>query len=285
MSLNLIGMPGDSPLLPVQVHGQAAAMFFSPGFAPLLFRDNGPVSFGKYRRLQLRQQDGDVLSAYESVAWGLSVGGQGPADRAGDLLPEPDDRRVDGRPIVGMLGRTILPDDAVVTLDLPARRVAISAPRPHCPVPAPSPLPGSIDMQQDVLLVPVTIDGMPMQAVLELDLPVSILPLALARTAGIDAADLANDPSVVTRFGRGVLGRRHHVKTLDIGDVRLQRVAFDIEEDVRYPMLGLNVFALGRGIFDFASQKFLFRQTTTILPAPTSVHFDQTKIVHIAVEQ
>lgn len=217
ISLPLLGVPGDSPILPVQVRGEKAAMFFSPGFVPLLFRNNGPVLFQKFRRVDLRRQDGSVLPASASVAWALSLGTLKAEDRAGYLLPEPDSRTVDGRPVIGLLGRDILPEDAVVDLDLPNRRVTISVQQSGCPGSVGPPPPGSIDMQQEVLLVPVRINGQPVQAILEPDLPVSILPREIARRVGISDADLSNDPSVVTKFGKGVLGRRHHVKTLEVG--------------------------------------------------------------------
>ena len=260
-------------------------MFFSPGFGPLLFRNNGSVRFDRFRRIDLRQQDGDLLPAYASFAPDLSIGNLKPADRRGYLLPDPDDRVVDGRPVVGMLGRDILPDGAVVDLDLPGRRVTISTLQAGCPNSSHLPLSGSIDMQQEVLLVPVRINGQPVQAVLEPDLPISILPRSVANGLGIRDADLANDPSVVTKFGRGVLGRRHHVATLDVGDVRLQHVIFDVEDDVKYAMLGLNVFSLGRGTFDFSNGRFLFTRTNDSLPARTDLHFDQTKVAHVRIDE
>jgi hypothetical protein len=112
---------------------------------------------------------------------------------------------VEKRPIVGMLGRDILREGSIVKLDLPGRQITIANPQPGCQGPPHVAPPGSIDMQQDILLVPVRINGRPIQAVLEPDLPVSILPTELANTVGIGDADLANDPSVVTKFGRGVL--------------------------------------------------------------------------------
>lgn len=278
-------MPGDSPILPVQVHGTAVAMFFSPGFVPLLFRNNGAVVFPKYRRLSLRQQDGDVQPVFASIARDLSIGGRKPADRAGYLLPEPDDRTVEKRPIVGMLGRDILREGSIVELDLPGRRMTIATPQVGCQGPPRLAPPDSIDMQQEILLVPIRINGQLIQAVLEPDLPVSILPTGLADKAGISDADLANDPSVVTKFGRGVLERRHYVDTLDVGSVQMQHVAFDVEDDVKYAMLGLKFFDLGVGTFDLQNQKFVFRQTTDILPAPTRIHFDQTKVVQIKVDE
>lgn len=285
VALPLLGLPGDSPILPVQEDGQTLAMFFSPGFVPLLFRNNGQVSFPRFRKVDLRQQDGDESPAYASTARNLTLGPLTPADQRGYLLPEPDDHSVDGRPIIGMLGRDILPAGTVVALDMPGRRVGLSYPQDGClkqPRPA---LEGSVEMQQDVLLVPVQINGHPMQAVLEPDLPVSILPRKLANRIGISDVDLANDPSVVTRFGKGVLGRRHHVDTLVVGDVRLQHFTFDVEDDVRYAMLGLNFFGLGQGVFDFANQKFLFTQTVDTLPAPSSLHFDRTRVAHTSVEE
>ena len=260
-------------------------MFFSPGFAPLLFRNNRTITFNKYRDIEFRQQDGDVGTAFTSVGWGLSIDHQKPSDRKGYLLPEPDNRSVNGLPIVGMLGRDILPDGAVVNLDLPGRRVTISAPPVNCPTFSRPLLAHSIDMQQEILLVPIKINGTLVDAVLEPDLPVSILPREVARKTGISDADLENDPSVVTKFGRGVLGRRHQVNTLDVGDVQLQKFAFDVEDNVTNAMLGANFFDFGQGIFDFQNQKFLFKQTTRILPAPTNMHFDQTKVVYIRIDE
>ena len=272
-------------MVPVQVHGQQAAMFFSPGFAPLLFRDNGPIVFPRYRRVDLRQQDGDVLSAYATVAPALTVGDLPPAVRQGYLLPDPDDRVVGGRPVVGMLGRDTLPEGAVVALDLPGHRITVSSMRRGCANALATPLAGSIAMQQEVLSIMVRINGQPVQAVLEPDLPVSILPTALAGRVGISDADLANGPSVVTKFGKGVLGRRHHVATLDLGDVKLHHVTFDVEEGVQYAMLRLNVFGLGVGIFYFQNGRFLFRKTINTLPNRTDLHFNQTKVAHVVVMQ
>ncbi len=284
-SLSLLGIPGDSPILPVQVQGQKAAMFFSPGFVPLLFRNNGPISFQKLRHVYLRQQDGDVLSASASIASSLSVGDLKAADRTGYLLPDPDDRTVNGRPIIGMLGRDILPGGAVVELDIPGRRITFSIPQVGCPSSSRPPPGRSISMQQEVLLVPVQINGQLVQAVLDPDLPVSVLPSNMANTVGLSSADLANDKSVVTKFGKSVLGRRHHVKTLDVGDVRLQDFAFDVEDGVQYAMLGLNFFELGQAVFDFSDLRFSFTQTTKVLPSPTGLHFDQTRVAHVSVNQ
>ena len=284
-SLPLLGMPGDSPILPVQVHGQKAAMFFSPGFLPLLFHDNGAVSFPTFHRMDVRLQDGEVLSASASVARDLSVGDLESADRAGYLLPEPDDRITNGRPIVRMLGRDLLPKGAIVDLNIPARRVTFSIPRTDCPIVShPSPA-HAIDMRQDILMVLIRINGRLVQAVLEPDLSVSILPRGLANSVGISNADLTNDVSVLTKFEKRVLGRRHHVDTLYVGDVHFHHFVFDVEDDVEYPMLGLNFFDLGPATFDFANWKFSFTQTTDILPDPTDMHFDQTKVVHVSVKE
>ena len=260
-------------------------MFFSPGFVPLLLRNNGPISFGRFRRLDLRQQDGDDLPAYTSVARGLSIGNLKPVDQKGYLLPEPDDRDVNGRPVIGMLGRDVLPKDAVVELDLPGRRISISSRPDDCADPPHPPLTRSIEMQQEVLLVPVQIDGRSVEAILEPDLPVSILPKAIANRIGISDADLADDPSVVTRFGRGILGRRHHVSSLVVGDTHLPHFTFDVEDDVSYAMLGLNLFELGRGTFDFANQRFLFEKTVDVLPPSTNMHFDRTRVAHVSVDE
>ncbi len=284
-SLPLLGMPGDSPILPVQLRGHKAAMFFSPGFVPLLFRNNDAVSFPRLQDLDLRLQDGEVISVSASVARGLSFGDLGSADRTGYLLSEPDNRTTDGRPIVGMLGRDILPEGAVVDLDIPGRRLAISIVQPACPNVSHTPPPRLLDMQRDILTVPVRINGQPVQAVLEPDLPVSIFPGKLASKIGIVNADLANDPTIITKFGKRVLGRRHHVMTLDVGDTRLRHFAFDVEDDVQYVMLGLNFFETGQATFDFANWTFSFRQTTDIVPSPTGMHFDQTKVAHVNVDQ
>jgi hypothetical protein len=65
----------------------------------------------------------------------------------------------------------------------------------------------------------------------------------------------------------------------------MRHVTFDVEDDVKYAMLGLNFFDLEIGTFDFENQKFLFRKTTDMLPSPTRIHFDQTKVVHIRVDE
>ena len=210
----LLGAPGDSPIVPVQVDERQRAMFFSPGFVPLLFRENGTASFRRFRRVDLRQQDGEEFPAFTTAAHNLSVGDLTPATLNGYLLPETDDRVVDGRAIVGMLGRDVLSNDAVVDLDMPGRRLTITSPHGDCRNVRPPPPAGSIDMQQEVLLVPVAINGQAVEAVLEPDLPVSILPKQVANRIGIGDAEMANDPSVVTKFGKGVLGRRHRIDVL-----------------------------------------------------------------------
>ena len=260
-------------------------MFFSPGIVPLLFRNNGHITFKNREDVLLRRQDGATQGAGKAIAWGLSVGDLKPADREGYVLPEPDHRIVDGRPIVGMLGRNILPENAVVSLDMPGRLVTISTTQADCANVSTTSLAQSVDMQRSILLVAVQINGHETQAVLEPDLPVSILPSETARRVGISDADLADDPSVVTDFGKGVLGHRHQVQTLTVGEVKLQNVAFDVEDKVSYAMLGQNVFQLGQGIFDFATSRFFFRQTSNLVPSPTNMHFDNTRVVHVTVQE
>ena len=257
-------------------------MFFSPGFGPLLFRNNGPIVFPAYHQVDLRQQAGEVSQADASFASGLAVGVLPVATRKGFKLMEPDERRVDGRPVVGMLGRALLPDNAVVILDIPGRLVTVSTTCPDAPRLESL---GSIAMQQNFLLVPIEINGHGLEAILDPDLPASILPRRVALDVGLDAAALDRDASVVTEFGKGVLGRRHHVSTLAIGNVHLHDVAFDVEGDVAYPMLGLNVFSRGKATFDFRNNMFLFRMTSDTTPAPTALHFDRTRVAHVNVEQ
>jgi len=262
-------------------------MFFSPGFGPLLFRNNGALQFQKLGRGAVSAQDGTEYWAWWASATALSIGGRPASDRSGYLLPEPETRSVAGRPLVGLLGREILPDDAIVDLNIFERRVTISrggsAP---CPMQSTGAMARPVPMQHDILSVPIRINGHQLEAVLDPDLPVTILPKRMAEAVGLREADLAVDPSVRTTFGKIVRGVRHRVTSLTVGDVHLHDVAVDVEDEVRYPLLGLNVFAQGDAVFDFQNGTFAFRPKSGGVEANgDGLHFDETRVAHVTVQE
>ena len=122
-----------------------------------------------------------------------------------------------------------------------------------------------------------------MSAVLDPDLPISVMPLSVARQIGISDAMLANDPSVVTVFGDAALGRRHIVKRFDIGDIEVRNMPFDVERKAKVTMIGLNFFAFGVSVFDFQNGRFSFRPTVDKATTPTALHFDRTRVAHVSV--
>jgi len=282
----LLGGEGDSPIVPVAVQGQQAAMFFSPGFVPVLFRNNGPVSFKRGDDAELRTQDGLTIATWMTNSPALSIGSLPPVEQDGYLLDEPDVRAVAGRPLVGMLGREVLAEDVVIDLDIPGRSVTISLlRRPRC---AADEAPGGgpvLPMEKDILKVPVRINGRPVDAVLEPDLPVSVIPRNLAARLGITETMLDADPSVRTKYATRVRGHRHKVESLEIAGAAFHDIPFDVEDRVDDVMLGLNVFSRGEAVFDLERGRFSFRRTRADPAPPGSLHFDETKVSHVEVAQ
>lgn len=278
----LLGGPGDSPLVAVTLHGQPAAMFFSPGFAPVLFRRNGGLWFPHGRTTDLQTQDGGYNTVWDTHLRDFAIGPLEPAPIDGLVLPGRETRSVDGRPIIGVVGRDALVDDAVVDLDIPRRRVVLAVLRkPRCPAYRRL-LDGSpMQMRRDLLSVMVSVNGHAVRAVLEPDLPVSVIPTPLA--AGLGVADEGGH-SVRTEYGARVRGRRERVALLVIGETRLHDVAFDVEDGVDQVMLGLDIFARGEAVFDFEAGQFWFHLLTDHAPPPTGLHFNETRVAHTAVQ-
>ncbi|MCQ8280023.1 retroviral-like aspartic protease family protein [Acetobacteraceae bacterium KSS8] len=279
-ALPLLGRPGDSPLLPITVAGADAAIFFSPGFGPTMLRDNGSLRFPREETTQIVEPDGNAVDVDRSYLRGVKIGALPIEDRRAFRQWDPTDATVDGRPIVGILGRGALPANAIITLDLPKETVQVAVPCDDTP---PDPNAPGIPMGSEVLAVPVEIEGVPTEAVLDPDLPISIMPRALARKIGITDKALADDPPVLTLFSAVSLGRRHRVKRFDIGDVEVRNMPFDIEEKARVPLIGLNFFSFGRSTFNFQNGRFLFQPTIETVTPPTKLHFDRTRLAHVSV--
>lgn len=282
VQIPLLGSPADSPLVAVTVQGGPAAMFVSPGFGPVLFRRNAGVWFPHYGALDLQTQDGGYSTVWATHLRAFAIDPMDKAPIDGLVLPGQETRRIAGRPIVGIIGRDALADNAVLDLDIPRGRMVLAVLRkPRCPAYRHLLDATPMKMGRALLSVTISINGHAVSAVLEPDLPVSVIPAGLAAGLGVAASGGA---SVRTEYGARVRGRRTNVAEIAIGQTRLHDMAFDVEEGVVQVMLGLDVFARGEAVFDFEDGQFWFHLLRDRAPPPTGLHFNDTRVAHTSVQ-
>ncbi|MBE7213329.1 MAG: aspartyl protease family protein [Gluconacetobacter diazotrophicus] len=179
-------------------------------------------------------------------------------------VSEPPRPPVAGRRVAMTIGADLL-DDFVLLLDLPGRRAVLFRDRgPSCPDPAtlvpgrPVAVPLREGTGHRIDLVDAVLDGLPV--VMEVD-PGSndtIVPRAVARNLGLSGAVLDRDPQVLTRSAASRVGRRHSFGSLRLGAWVVPEPRIDVQRNLNYAALGLDLLGNRTLLFDFPGRRLLF---------------------------
>ena len=122
--LPLLGGEGDAPLIPVKINGKPAAMYVSPAFDYIYVRNSEGIQFPKgYDDAKVVINGTYKESAFHSKINELVLDDIPLKDVDVVLLAKASTQMVDGRPIVGVLGRAALSRLAVL-IDIPERQFA-----------------------------------------------------------------------------------------------------------------------------------------------------------------
>lgn len=107
--LPLLGGEGDTPLIPVKINGKPAAMYVSPAFDYIYARNSEGIQFPKgYDDAKVVISGAYKESAFHSNIDELVLDDIPLKDVDVVLLAKASTQMVEGRPIVGVLGRAAL---------------------------------------------------------------------------------------------------------------------------------------------------------------------------------
>ncbi|GLP89162.1 hypothetical protein GCM10007868_02370 [Gluconobacter frateurii] len=287
--LPLLGGEGDAPLIPVTINGKSAAMYVSPSFDSIYVRNAQGITFadrdepttviinGTYKEQASRSRI-DELVLDETPLKNVDV----------IRLDTPSAQIVDGRPVVGVLGRTALSSLAVL-VDIPERQFAYLdfSDKEACK--------GTIDRflgkeshsaeMEDDFTVHIRIGTRKKRVSLDPDLTYTTFP-SFWMSSLKDNLQVLDSQKKFTHYDSFMsVGQAAQVRDLFMGGapIRDEKVLF--QDEVEIGSLGLPFFADKIIIWSLGRNRLYFVQPAHIKPMPKgqSLHFFATHSGSVAV--
>lgn len=257
-------LTGDgSPAVPVKINGTEGAAFLGTTQESLGVFERDGMHYPVGKTLPVQTVTGEGRS-YTTVVDDLVIG-RGTAHHInGVMLGVFGDRKIAGRPVLGVLGYDILGNYNVL-LDFPNQTLTLfkESGAPGCPplsrlVGARSYAAALIpDARGMDVMVQVAINGVPIGMEVEPGSNASIIRTADAADAGVGTSDLANDPRSRTDAGIAIVGHRHRFDRFVLGTFHGTALQADVAK-AGYNMLGLDFFRNRTVLFAFPSRMLYF---------------------------
>jgi hypothetical protein len=291
LSLQLLTGDG-SPGVPVTIDGTDGMAFLGLTQETTGVFDRPEMDYPHGRALAVQTVTGTGRT-YMTRIDRLALGRGMAQDIESVMLGPIGDRKVAGRPVLGILGYDILGNYDVL-LDFPDQTVTLfkETEAPGClPVSrlvggAPYAAPLMPDTRGMDVLVQVAIDGVPIGMELEPGSNASIIQVHDAADLGADAAALADDPRSRTDAGIAIVGHRHRFTHVVLGTYHGADLTADVTPSA-FNVLGMNFFRGRRVLFAFPSRMLYFSDAPTPAgPQPAHIGFSpaQSRLADTAVQ-
>ncbi|MBE7209640.1 MAG: hypothetical protein INR65_01340 [Gluconacetobacter diazotrophicus] len=295
ITLPVIGTDG-AVVVPVSIDGVPAAAEIEPRAYPSFVSDPAGLTLPRLGRAGTEALAGSERG--DETAIDLQLGDATMAGLHAVVLDEPPRPPVAGRRVAMVLGANLL-DGYQVLLDLPNRRLTLFGPGgSSCPDPAAA-IPGrpvAVTLREGeggtgqggrIDVVDAVLDGFSLPMEISLGSNDTIVRRAVARRLGVTGAMLEADPQVRTRSAAVRVGWRHEFNSLSIGAYTVSRPRIDVQRDLNYDALGLDLFAGKTVLFDFPGRRLVFDPRPPIIDAgrASALSSTQTRNADTAVEQ
>ncbi|WP_323992940.1 pepsin/retropepsin-like aspartic protease family protein [Nguyenibacter sp. L1] len=252
-----------SPAVPVTINGTQGVAFLGLTQENIGVFQRPGMTYPMGRKLDVQTIAGgghSYLTTIDSLALGRGRAGK----VRGIMLGSIGDRRLDGRPVLAVLGYDILGNYDVL-LDFPGQSLTLfrETGAPNCP--ALTRLAGAHAYQAPLLpnregmdtMVQVAIGGVPVGMELEPGSNASILRTADATDTGVTPSMLDDDPRSRTDAGPAIIGRRHAFARYVLGGYRGTGLLADVTPATTN-ILGMNFFRGRRVLFAFPTRMLYF---------------------------
>ena len=288
--LPLLGGQGDAPLIPVTINGKPAAMYVSPAFDYIYIRNSGDVQFPQ------ADEDARVIingtyqeRAYHSKISELVLDGVALKDVDAVLLERPTTQSVDGRPIVGVLGRAALSRLSVL-IDIPKRKFA------YLEFSRDAACKGAIDTflgeesrslyMDDDFTVHLRIGGKKRHVSFNPDLTYTTFPSAWISSLKDSLSGLGEQKKFTHYDGFMSVGQVATVRNMTMGGLSIEDEKVLFQDDVQIGSLGLPFFENKIVLWNLRENRMYFTLSNDQPPLPKgrNLHFFSTHSGNVSVQ-
>ncbi|MBB2166905.1 hypothetical protein HLH36_00790 [Gluconacetobacter aggeris] len=291
LSLPLLTGEG-SPGVPITLNAAEGMAFLSLSQEMLGVFERPGIGYDHGRSLQMKTVTG-AGETRETVVDRLQLDRGSAHHVPAVILGQIGDRKVAGRPVLGVVGYDILGNYDVL-IDFPGQTVTLfkETGAAACP-----PLPALVGAHAyTALLMPnplgmdvtvqVAIDGAPVGMQVEPGSNASIVRAADAADIGVGQAALADDPRSRTEAGNAIIGHRHRFTHPVIGTWHGDSLAADVT-DAQFNILGMDFFRGRRVLFAFPTRMLYFSdvQPGAGPPASAALSLAQSRLADVEVQE
>ncbi|MBB2156365.1 hypothetical protein HLH33_08580 [Gluconacetobacter diazotrophicus] len=284
LSLPLLGGKSDTPIIPVKVNGINVAMYVSPDFfGGLYMREGGNFSL-RPGRIQGTITENDVRKFPAEVTSldSLDIGGAVVDSPLVFRMPGYVTQSIDGRPLVGVIGDSVLSNFQVL-IDMPHGRFALLkvSHDDSCARVEKSLLGDNVDsvpMKGDRKEIPVKIDGVEKLFALDADSSVMIVPPDWRSIPELDRSAVAKGQRIVMHYvdGVGIPGRKVVVRDMRVSHEDMSGTPVIVQDVSGAAALGTPFFANHIVLIDYDRSILFFSRSDNLVQSPGHhLHFEE----------
>lgn len=297
ISETLLGGQSDTPLMPVKINDQPAAMFLSYDYDDIYVKHSSSLNFDKFADESLWGTV-DVFNTFRKREKAevvrvdtFSFGGFNVPHAKFILLKEAGNQSVQGLPVAGILGTVFLNNFAVL-LDMKSRKITLFEVKDGCENKEEiTKIMGgdfhetNINNNANRLEVGVKISGHKMYFFINPDLDMTEMPVGWLADYHIPL--VKKDEKTEVRFtgGEGYISNIATVESLSIGDDIEKNRKIKVADKIFEGSLGLDFFADKVVLVDAVNSRMYFRKSDGVSQDPGhNLHFETSKNANIDVK-
>lgn len=289
VTLPLLGGSGDSPIIPATLNGRPIALYFSHGFDKLYVGNMDGFDTYDTHRSGMITTNGIYTDPQPIIQAGqLAIG---PLDMGTPDMIQLEDyptQKIGSRPLIGVIGREAFSHLAVL-VDMPHSAFAlIRFSRDAACRSAPAALIGAGAQALPLHgkgLIPVSIDGVARDFVLDADTPVTTIPAIWLDPVKDDPADPAGNSGVALYGTIHSHLKRTTVRSMHMGAISLDHMSVYAQDDLGMGLLGTDFFQNHIVLFDDPDDRVYLLPSAPLPQKPgENLHFDRFRTGRTSVE-
>ncbi|KXV39772.1 hypothetical protein AD942_08085, partial [Gluconobacter japonicus] len=260
-------------------------------FGRVMVHDAGKLWFPRGAEMPLKAQNGAVTLTSRTLLDDVQIGPMDLGEMAANLLDGQAEHRVDGRPLIGMLGLgNEVFSGTDVLFDIPNGKLAFLKFRTdRACKDAAHRLMGAqahvVELRRGALIA-VRANTTSQDMILDPDLSETVLPTSWEDALSLTSDDIRHEPIVTTRYVGISVGHQSVLNGLDIGGYNPGPLNVLFQSDISTAALGGDVFRKAAVLLDrHAGQAFFLPEPDNTSRPTLHFHFDENHAGHTAVTQ
>ncbi|MFT9064633.1 MAG: hypothetical protein ABF430_12585 [Acetobacter persici] len=297
ISETLLGGQSDTPLMPVKINNQPAALFLSYDYESIYVKNSVSMNFDKLVD-ESSWETGYVLNtfgkrekAHAIRVKTFSFGGFNVPDAKLVLLKGESKQSVQGLPVIGIIGNVFLNNFAVL-FDMKSRKITFFEVKDGCENKEEiTKIMGgdfhevNVNVNANRLEVAVRISGRKMHFFINPDLDMTEMPVGWLADYHIPLVKKDEKSEVRFNLNEGYISNIATVENLTIGDDTEKNRKIKVADKIYEGSLGLDFFADKVVLVDAVNSRMYFRKSDGVSQDPGhNLHFETSKNANIDVK-